>query len=140
VVTNNFMLTGGDGYSAFTRGRNQIDLGFILADVVEEYIAARSPVNVTTDGRISEGTAAAVPGGPAPVAPGVPTPAELPRTGGGGFLPAWVLGALAAGALGAGLRLRERAVRASAELVEQVLITEPAPEATAEGTEEEIAA
>jgi 5'-nucleotidase / UDP-sugar diphosphatase len=55
VVTNNFMLTGGDGYSAFTRGSGGYDSGFILADVVEEFIAANSPLDYQVDGRIAEG-------------------------------------------------------------------------------------
>jgi 5'-nucleotidase/UDP-sugar diphosphatase len=57
VVTNNFMLTGGDGYTAFTAGRGGYDSGFILADVVEEFITVNSPINYVTDGRITEGAA-----------------------------------------------------------------------------------
>jgi 5'-nucleotidase / UDP-sugar diphosphatase len=53
VVTNNFMLTGGDGYSTFAAGENPLDTQLIMADEVQEYIAARSPVNVSTDGRIT---------------------------------------------------------------------------------------
>jgi 5'-nucleotidase / UDP-sugar diphosphatase len=56
VVTNNFMLTGGDGYTAFVAGRGGYDSGFILADVVEEFITANSPVNYVVDGRITEGS------------------------------------------------------------------------------------
>lgn len=52
VVTNNFMLTGGDGYSVFTQGKNGVDTGYILADEVQNYIAANSPVNATVEGRI----------------------------------------------------------------------------------------
>jgi 5'-nucleotidase len=58
VATNNFMLVGGDGYSAFAEGANPLDTGFIMSDVVQEYIGANSPVTIGTDGRISEGTAA----------------------------------------------------------------------------------
>lgn len=57
VVTNDFMLTGGDGYVAFVQGKNQLNLGFILADVLQETITALSPVNVTVDGRITQGSA-----------------------------------------------------------------------------------
>jgi 5'-nucleotidase len=66
VATNNFMLTGGDGYNAFTPGGDladptltgatgQIDTGFVMADVVQDYIAklsASAPIQYTTQGRI----------------------------------------------------------------------------------------
>ena len=52
VVTNNFMLTGGDGYTSIAAGTDKVDTGLIMADVVQEYITARSPVNQGTDGRI----------------------------------------------------------------------------------------
>ena len=53
VVTNNFQLGGGDGYFVFTKGgdkadptvgggTNQLDTGLIMADVVQNYIAANS--------------------------------------------------------------------------------------------------
>lgn len=44
VVTNDFMLGGGDGYSVFTEGTNKVDTGFLLADVVADYIGTISPV------------------------------------------------------------------------------------------------
>lgn len=53
VATNNFMLTGGDGYSVFTEGTGQIDTGFIMADEVSNYITANSPVDPATEGRIT---------------------------------------------------------------------------------------
>lgn len=70
VVTNNFMITGGDGYNMFApapdpnnptadladpaagRGTEQVDSGLILADVLQEHIAQNSPIKITTDGRI----------------------------------------------------------------------------------------
>lgn len=52
VVTNDFMLRGGDGYQVFTEGQNPLDTGYILADTVIEYIENRSPLDVTLDGRI----------------------------------------------------------------------------------------
>jgi len=65
VVTNNFMLTGGDGYSAFTPaggGTGQLDTGLIMADVVQSYIQdtwrfynmtqTYDLIDQTTDGRI----------------------------------------------------------------------------------------
>jgi 5'-nucleotidase len=59
VATNNFMLTGGDGYAVFTQGSNKLDSGLIMADEVQAYITARSeggakPLNVTTEARIQE--------------------------------------------------------------------------------------
>lgn len=53
VATNNFMLTGGDGYSVFTQGSGQVDTGFIMAEVLNDYIAAKSPVNQATEGRVT---------------------------------------------------------------------------------------
>ncbi|WP_322490470.1 bifunctional metallophosphatase/5'-nucleotidase, partial [Chloroflexus sp.] len=44
VATNNFMLGGGDGYSVFTEGKNKVDTGFLLSDVVADYIGTISPV------------------------------------------------------------------------------------------------
>ena len=57
VATNNFMLTGGDGYTAFTQGTNKLDSGLILADELQAYITARSesgakPLTTANDGRI----------------------------------------------------------------------------------------
>ncbi len=53
VATNNFMLTGGDGYSVFTQGTNKVDTGLVMADEVATYIAAKSPVTQGTEGRIT---------------------------------------------------------------------------------------
>lgn len=55
VATNNFMLTGGDGYAAFPQGQDKVDTGFIMADVVADYIAANSPITAAKIqlGRIS---------------------------------------------------------------------------------------
>jgi 5'-nucleotidase len=52
VAVNNFMLGGGDGYSMLTAGTAKVDTGYVLADVVAEYIASRSPVTIGLDGRI----------------------------------------------------------------------------------------
>lgn len=118
VVTNNFMLTGGDGYSVFTRGRNQVDTGFILADVMEEYIAANSPVNPPVDGRIAVGAAPAVtPTQPEAPAQPVPVPATLPNTSGTLTPLAWLAG-LGAAALAGGAALQRSAVTEEAETVE----------------------
>ena len=52
VATNNFMLAGGDGYAAFAAGSNKVDTGYIMADVLSDYVVNNSPVNKATDGRI----------------------------------------------------------------------------------------
>jgi 5'-nucleotidase / UDP-sugar diphosphatase len=52
VVVNNFMLGGGDGYSMLTGGTNKVDTGYVLADVVADYVASKSPLTVGLDGRI----------------------------------------------------------------------------------------
>lgn len=44
LVTNNYIMGGGDGYSVLTEGTNAYDTGLLMADVVQEYIAAHSPV------------------------------------------------------------------------------------------------
>ncbi len=52
VITNNFLLSGGDGYEVFKSGKNQVDTGFLLADVVIDYIASHLPINQQVDKRI----------------------------------------------------------------------------------------
>ncbi|RRR73877.1 MAG: multifunctional 2',3'-cyclic-nucleotide 2'-phosphodiesterase/5'-nucleotidase/3'-nucleotidase [Candidatus Viridilinea halotolerans] len=129
VVTNNFMMVGGDGYTSFAQGSNAIDSGLIMADVVEQYIAANSPISIATDGRIMEGSAAdvpVVPVAPAPEpapapdpAPGdVPIPASLPATGGPAAPLGW-LASLGLSALAGGLALRRRANQNPAEEQEE---------------------
>jgi 5'-nucleotidase / UDP-sugar diphosphatase len=117
VAVNNFMLGGGDGYEVLVNGTSKSDTGFIDSDVTADYIRAHSPVNPAIEGRIVEGTAAPA-GAPAP-APG--TPAQLPRTG-GDLTPLWWLAALGAGAIGSGMRLRNRARHVTApEPVEAIV-------------------
>jgi 5'-nucleotidase / UDP-sugar diphosphatase len=54
VVTNNFMRSGGDGYSVFRdNGMNAYDYGPDLADVVAEYMAAEGSYTPVLDGRIT---------------------------------------------------------------------------------------
>jgi 2',3'-cyclic-nucleotide 2'-phosphodiesterase (5'-nucleotidase family)/predicted AlkP superfamily pyrophosphatase or phosphodiesterase len=52
LVTNDFMLTGGDGYTVFTQGTNVLQPGDALLDVAIEYVAAHSPVAPVVEGRI----------------------------------------------------------------------------------------
>lgn len=74
VVTNNYMRSGGDGYSIFaTAGKNAYDFGPDLADVTAEFIAARSPYKPYTDGRVTEVASSAA--APAPTASGTAAPA-----------------------------------------------------------------
>jgi 2',3'-cyclic-nucleotide 2'-phosphodiesterase (5'-nucleotidase family) len=52
IVTNDFMFTGGDGYTAFTGGTDVLQPGDALLDVAIDYIAANSPVAPVVEGRI----------------------------------------------------------------------------------------
>jgi 5'-nucleotidase / UDP-sugar diphosphatase len=52
AVTNNFVRTGGDGYSLFAKARNAYDYGPNLEMVVAEYIKANGPVAPAVEGRI----------------------------------------------------------------------------------------
>jgi 5'-nucleotidase/UDP-sugar diphosphatase len=54
VVSNNFMRSGGDGYSVFaSNGMDAYDYGPGLEQVVADYVGANSPYTPYTDGRIS---------------------------------------------------------------------------------------
>ncbi len=103
VVTNNFLLTGGDGYSVLQAGTNKIDTGLIDVDVTADYVRAHSPISPAVQGRILIG--APLPGSTTPATP--TTPATLPNTG-GDLTPLWLLAALGASAVGAGARMRSR--------------------------------
>ena len=52
LVTNDFMFTGGDGYTALTGGTDVLQPGDALLDVVVEWIGANSPVAPVVEGRI----------------------------------------------------------------------------------------
>jgi 2',3'-cyclic-nucleotide 2'-phosphodiesterase (5'-nucleotidase family) len=52
-VTNDFMYTGGDGYTVFTAGTNVKQPGDLLLDVVSAYVAANAPVDPKVEGRIT---------------------------------------------------------------------------------------
>ncbi|MDK3019518.1 bifunctional metallophosphatase/5'-nucleotidase [Pseudodonghicola flavimaris] len=55
AVTNNYVRNGGDGYKVFTGDdKNAYDFGPDLADVTAAYLAANSPYEPYTDGRISK--------------------------------------------------------------------------------------
>jgi len=51
-VTNDFMLTGGDGYTVFGAGTDVLQPGDALLDVTIEYITANSPVAPVVEGRV----------------------------------------------------------------------------------------
>ena len=50
-VTNDFMFTGGDGYTVFTQGTDVLQPGDALLDVTIEYIAAHPAIAPAIDGR-----------------------------------------------------------------------------------------
>ena len=52
IVTNDFMFTGGDGYTALAQGTNVQQPGDDLLQVAIEYITVNSPVGPVVDGRI----------------------------------------------------------------------------------------
>ena len=51
IVTNDFMFTGGDGYTALTGGTNVPQPGDDLLQVAIDYITANSPVGPVVEGR-----------------------------------------------------------------------------------------
>lgn len=53
IATNNFMATGGDGFTTLTQGRNTFDTQFDLVDTVVRYLAENSPVNPQVEGRLT---------------------------------------------------------------------------------------
>ena len=55
IVTNDFMFTGGDGYTAFAGGTDVLQPGDALLDVTIDYITAHSPVTATVEGRVTKG-------------------------------------------------------------------------------------
>jgi 2',3'-cyclic-nucleotide 2'-phosphodiesterase (5'-nucleotidase family)/predicted AlkP superfamily phosphohydrolase/phosphomutase len=52
LVTNDFMFTGGDGYTVFASGTDVQQPGDDLLQVAIDYIAANSPVDPVVEGRI----------------------------------------------------------------------------------------
>jgi 2',3'-cyclic-nucleotide 2'-phosphodiesterase (5'-nucleotidase family) len=52
-VTNDFMLTGGDGYTVFAQGTNILQPGDDLLQVAIDYVTAHSPVAPVVEGRIT---------------------------------------------------------------------------------------
>ena len=54
LVTNDFMYTGGDGYTVFTQGTNVQQPGDDLLQVAADYVTANSPVGPVVEGRITK--------------------------------------------------------------------------------------
>jgi 2',3'-cyclic-nucleotide 2'-phosphodiesterase (5'-nucleotidase family) len=52
LVTNDFMFTGGDGYTLLASGTDVQQPGDALLDIVVDYITANSPVDPQVEGRI----------------------------------------------------------------------------------------
>ena len=52
-VTNDFMLTGGDGYTLFIQGSNVKFTGDLMLDVVTAYITAHPNIDPLVEGRIT---------------------------------------------------------------------------------------
>ncbi len=52
IVTNDFMLTGGDGYTVLGQGTDVLQPGDGLLEITIEYITANSPVAPVVEGRI----------------------------------------------------------------------------------------
>ncbi|HZC14701.1 MAG TPA: 5'-nucleotidase C-terminal domain-containing protein, partial [Thermoleophilaceae bacterium] len=55
IVTNDFMFTGGDGYTALAGGADVLQPGDGLLEITIEYITANSPVAPVVEGRIVRG-------------------------------------------------------------------------------------
>jgi 2',3'-cyclic-nucleotide 2'-phosphodiesterase (5'-nucleotidase family) len=52
IVTNDFMYTGGDGYTVLSQGTNVYQPDDALLDIAVEYVTANSPVGPVVEGRI----------------------------------------------------------------------------------------
>ena len=55
IVTNDFMYTGGDGYTALAGGTDVLQRGDLLLDAFIDYIEANSPVAPVVEGRVVRG-------------------------------------------------------------------------------------
>jgi 5'-nucleotidase len=52
VAVNSFLADGGDGYDALTTATARYDTGWLLSDVLAEYLEAVSPISAAMEGRI----------------------------------------------------------------------------------------
>jgi 2',3'-cyclic-nucleotide 2'-phosphodiesterase (5'-nucleotidase family) len=53
IVTNDFMYTGGDGYTVFAEGTDVQQPGDDLMQIAVDHVRANSPVNPVVEGRIT---------------------------------------------------------------------------------------
>ena len=53
LVTNDFMFTGGDGYTALIDGVDVLQPGDALLDIAVDYVTANSPIDPQVEGRIT---------------------------------------------------------------------------------------
>jgi len=54
VATNDFLAAGGDGYITFKKGKEYIDTGLVVSDILIEHIKVNKVISVDTDGRIKK--------------------------------------------------------------------------------------
>ncbi|GAA4725226.1 hypothetical protein GCM10023350_04630 [Nocardioides endophyticus] len=54
LVTNDFMYTGGDGYTVFGQGTDVLQPGDDLMQVATDYVTANSPVDPVVEGRLTQ--------------------------------------------------------------------------------------
>jgi len=54
IVTNDFMFTGGDGYTVLAQGTNVYQPGDALLDIAVAHVTANSPVDPVVDGQITK--------------------------------------------------------------------------------------
>ena len=52
VATNTYLADGGDGFESFIAASARYDTGFLLSDMLAEYLEAMSPVSPALEGRI----------------------------------------------------------------------------------------
>ncbi len=54
ISTNDFLAAGGDGYKTFKNGRDYLDTGLVVSDIIIDYIKTHKAINAKTDGRINK--------------------------------------------------------------------------------------
>lgn len=54
LVTNDFMYTGGDGYTMFAQGTDVLQPGDDLMQIATDYVTANSPVDPQVEGRLTQ--------------------------------------------------------------------------------------
>ena len=54
VAISDFLAAGGDGYTTFKKGKNYIDTGLLISDILIDYIRSNKEIKVITDGRITK--------------------------------------------------------------------------------------